>query len=82
MERKWFIDLDDAVDVAIEHFDVPEEDREWAEDELFQRCYVSDDQYDIGYGDAINDVIDLLKELKKLGVQEVIKKYYDNNSAE
>lgn len=59
--RKRFLDLDDAVKIAVENFYV---DEEFARGELEQKSYMSNDQYSIGFYDgltkAANAVIELI----------------------
>jgi hypothetical protein len=56
---KLFLSLDDAVRIAELHFGV---DAEIACQEFEQKCYVSDDQYSIGYYDGIEDAIKAIKQ--------------------
>ena len=56
---KLFLSLDDAVRVAVRHFDL---DAEIARQEFEQKCYVTDDQYSIGYYDGIEDAIKAIKQ--------------------
>ena len=56
---KLFLSLDDAVRVAVRHFGL---DAEIARQEFEQKCYVTDDQYSIGYYDGIEDAIKAIKE--------------------
>lgn len=55
---KLFLSLDDAVRVAVRHFGL---DSEIARQEFEQKCYISDDQYSIGYYDGIEDAIKAIK---------------------
>lgn len=59
---KWFLSLDDAVAVASREFEI---DAELASNEFFQKCYVSDNQYDIGYQDGLADAIARIEKLKE-----------------
>ena len=67
---KLFLTLEDAVKVAKEHFDDGYWDdfEEFAEQEFEQKCYVSDDQYSIGYCDAIDKCIEILGNFRKRGL--------------
>lgn len=47
---KLFLSLDDAVKVAVREFDI---DATIARQEFEQKCYISDDQYGIGYYDGV-----------------------------
>ena len=48
--NKLFLSLDDAVKVAVRQFDI---DSTLARQEFEQKCYISDDQYGIGYYDGV-----------------------------
>ena len=48
---KMFLSLDDAVHVAVKQFDV---DATIARQEFEQKCYVTDDQYTIGFYDGLD----------------------------
>lgn len=56
---KLFLSLDDAVRVAVREFGL---DAEIARQEFEQKCYVTDDQYSIGYYDGIEDAIKAIKQ--------------------
>lgn len=56
---KLFLSLDDAVLVAARHFDI---DEELARQEFEQKCYVTDNQYKIGYCDGLNDAIKAIEQ--------------------
>jgi hypothetical protein len=60
--KKLFLSLDDAVSVAVREFGLDAEDAEIARQEFEQKCYISDDQYSIGYDDGLNDAIKAIKE--------------------
>lgn len=51
---KLFLSLDDAVLVASKHFHI---DEEIARSEFEQKCYISNNQYQIGYADATIEAI-------------------------
>lgn len=57
--KKLFLSLDDAVRVAVREFGL---DAEIASQEFEQKCYVTDDQYSIGYYDGIEDAIKAIKQ--------------------
>jgi hypothetical protein len=59
---KLFLSLDDAVSVAVREFGLDAEDAEIARQEFEQKCYISDDQYSIGYNDGLDDAIKAIKE--------------------
>lgn len=59
---KLFLSLDDAVRVAVREFGLDAEDAEIARQEFEQKCYISDDQYSIGYYDGIEDAIKAIKQ--------------------
>ena len=48
--NKLFLSLDDAVKVAVRQFDI---DATLARQEFEQKCYISDNQYSIGYYDGV-----------------------------
>ena len=56
---KLFLSLDDAVLVATKEFDI---DPQLARQEFEQKCYITDDQYVIGYHDGIYDAIAAIKD--------------------
>ena len=56
---KLFLSLDDAVKIAVKEFDI---DPVLARQEFMQKCYVTDNQYVIGYHDGLNDAIGAIKE--------------------
>ena len=61
---KLFLSLDDAVKVAVREFDI---DATLARQEFEQKCYISDDQYGIGYYDGVvKCVAKLTEELAKM----------------
>lgn len=51
---KLFLSLDDAVKIAVREFDI---DATLARQEFEQKCYVTDNQYVIGYHDGLRDAI-------------------------
>ena len=59
---KLFLSLDDAVRVAVREFGLDAEDAEIARQEFEQKCYISDDQYSIGYNDGLDDAIKTIKQ--------------------
>ena len=59
---KLFLSLDDAVRVAVREFGLDAEDAEIARQEFEQECYISDDQYSIGYNDGLDDAIKAIKQ--------------------
>ena len=56
---KLFLSLDNAVRVAVREFGL---DAEIARQEFEQKCYISDDQYSIGYNDGLDDAIKAIKQ--------------------
>ena len=56
---KLFLSLDDAVKIAVREFDI---DPVLARQEFMQNCYVTDNQYVIGYHDGLYDAIEAIKE--------------------
>ena len=61
MKRTQFLKLEDAVKVAASHFDA---DKEIAEREFEQKCYMSDDQYGIGFDDGLKEALNSIKGLQ------------------
>jgi hypothetical protein len=55
---KLFLSLDDAVLVATREFDI---DPQLARQEFEQKCYITDDQYVIGYHDGLYDAIEAIR---------------------
>jgi len=56
---KLFLSLDDAVLVATREFDI---DPQLARQKFEQKCYITDDQYVIGYHEGLYDAIKAIKE--------------------
>lgn len=56
---KLFLSLDDAVLVATRKFDI---NPQLAEQEFEQKCYITDNQYAIGYYDGLHDAIEAIKD--------------------
>lgn len=57
---KLFLSLENAVLIAEREFDI---DPEIARIEFEQKCYITDNQYTIGYNDGLEDAIKAIKEL-------------------
>lgn len=57
--KKLFLSLDDAVLVATREFDI---DPQLARQEFKQKCYITDNQYAIGYYDGLDDAIEAIKD--------------------
>ena len=60
MTKKQFLSLEDAVRVARIQFGI---DPELARVEFEQKCYISDDQYSIGYQDGLAEAINAIGSL-------------------
>ena len=61
-----FLKLDDAVNVAIKHFNVDEADKEWVRNCFEQKCYLSNTtEYEIGYNDGLQAVKNAIKALEE-----------------
>lgn len=56
---KLFLSLEDAVTVAVREFDA---DPQLAWQEFEQKCYIMDNQYEIGYHDGLADAIKAIKD--------------------
>ena len=61
MKRTQFLKLEDAVKVATSHFDAY---KEIAETEFEQKCYMSDDQYAIGFDDGLKEALNSITGLQ------------------
>ena len=49
-----FLKLDDAVNVAMAHFDIDKADKEWVRSCFMQKCYLSNTtEYEVGYEDGL-----------------------------
>lgn len=64
--NKLFLSLDDAVKIAVRNFDA---DAVLARQEFEQKCYISDNQYEIGFFDGVGESLDAVKNLmdKRIG---------------
>ena len=56
---KLFLSLDDAVLAATREFDI---DPQLARQEFEQECYITDNQYAIGYHDGLCDAMEAIKD--------------------
>lgn len=54
---KEFLSLDSAVKIAVREFGI---DKTLARQEFMQKCYISDDQYKIGYNDGLMKAVSLI----------------------
>lgn len=54
-----FLKLKDAVNVAVDKFDI---DECLARQEFKQKCYITDNQYVIGYYDGLHDAIEAIRD--------------------
>ena len=62
MASKLFLTLDDAIKVALEWIMVlGEGDEECLRNDFEQKCYLSSDQYSIGWCDGVNAAMDAIK---------------------
>lgn len=59
--EKLFLSLNDAVEIAYRQFDI---DIQLARQEFEQKCYISDNQYAIGFCEGVDSSIEALKELR------------------
>ena len=64
---RLFLRLEDAVIIASREFGI---DKELARNEFEQKCFITDNQYKIGYYDGIYDSI---RELTKVGNKAIEK---------
>ena len=60
--KQWFLTLDDAVLVARRFADYGY-DEDFLRGEFFQKCFISNYQYDIGFADGVEKAIEKIKEL-------------------
>ena len=60
-----FLKLEDAVNIAEELVKNGNEDREIIENELMQKCYISDNQYSIGFYEGLKAAKDMIE--KRMG---------------
>lgn len=60
-----FLKLEDAVNIAEELVKNGNEDREIIENELMQKCYISDNQYSIGFYEGLKTAKDMIE--KRMG---------------
>ena len=74
---KLFLDLEDAVNVAMAKFDIAEEDREWIRSEFEQKCYISTSEYDIGYDDGLEAASNAIQRV----ADERYKKWFEGNQS-
>ena len=65
--NKLFLSLDDAVKVAVREFDI---DSVLARQEFEQKCYVTDNQYIIGYHDGLSDAIKAIEDKAESELKE------------
>lgn len=66
-----FLALDDAVRVIIDRMQLADEEmREIVHQELEQVCYLSDDQYEIGYADALATIQEFAKRERKRQIDD------------
>ncbi len=63
-----FLTLEDAVKVAAWNWGV---DKELAEQEFEQKCFISDDQYEIGFDDGIEAAVE--------AIEQMAEKRYEQN---
>ena len=61
-----FLTLEDAIKVATSYFHADEEDIEILRTEFEQKCYVTDNQYLIGYEDGLVDVTKAITQLRAI----------------
>lgn len=64
-QTKLFLSLEDAVRVALNEGLIDAEDEAWLASEFEQKCYVTDDQYAIGFREGVEACIKILNEFKE-----------------
>ena len=74
--KQLFLNLDDAIKVAVNHFNA---DPEIARIEFEQKCYISSNEYSIGYDDGIDAVEKKIEELKKEIWKKVLSDRHDRS---
>ena len=55
-----FLSLDNAVDIAVREFDI---DANLARNEFMQKCYITNDQYKIGFYDGVGESLEAVRNL-------------------
>ena len=58
--NKLFLSLDNAVAIAVREFDA---DAVIARQEFMQKCYVTSDQYQIGFYDGVGESLEAVRNL-------------------
>ena len=70
-----FLTLDNAVHVIMDRMQLADEEmRELVYQELEQVCYLSDDQYEIGYADALATIQEFAKLERKNQIDDYMRK--------
>lgn len=65
MKTELFLTLDDAVRVVCDRLNlIAHCDREWLRNELEQVCYISNDEYSIGFEKARKDIMDMIERME------------------
>ena len=65
--NKLFLSLDNAVAIAVREFDV---DAVLARQEFMQKCYISDNQYEIGFYDGVGKSLEAVGNLMHKNIGE------------
>lgn len=76
-----FLTLDDAVHVIMDRMQLADEEmRELVYQELEQVCYLSDDQYEIGYDDALATIQEIAKRERKRQIDDYRRQLNEKKS--
>ena len=69
-----FLSLDNAVDIAVREFDI---DANLARNEFMQKCYITNDQYKIGFYDGVGESLEAVRNLmdKPISGKERVNDY-------
>jgi len=59
---KMFLPLEEAVKIAVWNWGA---DKELAEQEFEQKCFISNDQYQIGFEDGLKAAVNAIKKLEE-----------------
>lgn len=76
-----FLTLDNAVHVIMDRMQLADEEmRELVYQELEQVCYLSDDQYEIGYADALATIQEFAKRERKRQIDDYRRQLNEKKS--
>lgn len=76
-----FLTLDNAVHIIMDRMQLADEEmRELVYQELEQVCYLSDDQYEIGYDDALATIQEFAKRERKRQIDDYRRQLNEKKS--